>query len=220
MKKVLVLASRNPKKRKELEALLGRRALEVQTLDDYPNIPDPVEDGKTFMENAEKKALFVAKKTGLFSLADDSGLEVDALGGEPGVFSARYAGVADKKSRDAANNRKLLESLRGVATGERTARFRCCIALAGPSASGAVEILGRAEGKAEGIIIKELKGSQGFGYDPLFYHPSSGCTFAELSPEAKNRVSHRAQALERIRPVLKGLLETDADGEPSGGDCG
>lgn len=207
MNQVLVVASRNPKKRRELEALLRGLRLEVRALDDYPEVPDPVEDGKTFMENAEKKALFVARETGLPSLADDSGLEVDALDGAPGVYSARYAGVNDRPTRDEANNRKLLKSLRDVPEQERTARFRCSVAFAGPNLSGQVEILGRSEGEVEGIIIEEPRGKGGFGYDPLFYHPPSGCTFAELPTDRKNQLSHRARALVGIRPVLTRWLE-------------
>jgi XTP/dITP diphosphohydrolase len=207
MKKVLVVASRNPKKRGELEALLEGLPLEIRTLDDYPEVPDPVEDGKTFMENAEKKALFVARETGLPSLADDSGLEVDALDGAPGVFSARYAGVDDRLTRDEANNRKLLESLRGVPEQERTARFRCSVAFAGLDSSGQARILGRAEGKVEGIITEESRGKRGFGYDPLFYHMPSSCTFAELPADRKNQLSHRARALAGIRPVLIRWIE-------------
>jgi len=198
----LVLASRNPKKRIELEALLSGLPVTVLTLDDFPEVPDPVEDGRTFMENAEKKALFVAGRTGLPALADDSGLEVDALDGAPGVHSARYAGVNNRGTRDAANNRKLLEALRSVPAEQRTARFRCCVALAAPGRSAGAVIVGRAEGAVEGVILEEPRGKSGFGYDPLFYHPPSGCTFAELPADVKNRVSHRAQALAEIRPVL------------------
>jgi XTP/dITP diphosphohydrolase len=160
-----------------------------------------VEDGDTFAENAAKKAVFVAERTGLPALADDSGLEVDALDGRPGVHSARYAGDPNRESRDAANNRKLLEELRGIPQEKRTARFRCCIAFAVPGENGA-EISARSEGKVDGVMLKSPKGEEGFGYDPLFFHYPSGCTFAELPAKKKNQLSHRARALRKIRPFL------------------
>lgn len=198
---VLVLASRNRKKREEIQALLPSLAVRILTLDDFPEVPDPVEDGRTFAENARKKALFVASRTGHLALADDSGLEVDRLGGEPGVYSARYSGVEDRDTRDAANNRKLLERLRGVAAEHRTARFRCAIALASPD-----RILEESDGSVEGVILEESRGDYGFGYDPLFLYPPRSMTFAELPAEEKNRVSHRARALTAIQPALLRIL--------------
>lgn len=218
MQRTLVLASRNRKKRKELEALLEGLPVEVRTLDDYPEVPDPVEDGETFAENAEKKAVFVAERTGMPALADDSGLEVDALGGRPGVHSARYAGDPNRKTRDGANNRKLLEELDGVPEEKRTARFRCCIAFAVPGEFGA-GVAARSDGKVEGVILESARGEEGFGYDPLFFHPSSGCTFAELAAGKKNELSHRARALRKIRPFLKVWFSEpgeDVDGKDQG----
>jgi len=218
MKNVLVLASHNPRKRRELEALLEGLPISIRTLDDYPEVPEPEEDGATFVENAEKKALFVTARTGLPSLADDSGLEVDALGGAPGIRSARYAGAQKRSERDAANNRKLLEQLRAVPPPQRTARFTCCVALAAPDPSGHPAVVSQAEGTVEGVILDQPHGSGGFGYDPLFYHPPSGRTFAELPPEEKNRISHRARALAVIRPALLGWFGR-AD-EPGNSDSG
>ena len=201
MKRMLVLASRNLKKRRELEEILADLNVEIRTLDDYPDVPDPVEDGSTFMENAEKKALSVAAATGQVSLADDSGLEVDALGGAPGIYSARFGGESDREKRDDVNNRLLLSRLEEIPLEQRTARFRCAIAVAVPSPGG-ITIAGRSEGVVEGCILRETHGEAGFGYDPLFFHAPSGCTFAELPPDRKNHVSHRANALAAIRPVL------------------
>jgi len=205
MKPTLVLASRNRKKRAELEAILGGLPVRLLTLDDFPDVPDPVEDGETFLQNAAKKALFVARETGTYTLADDSGLEVDALNGRPGVRSARYAECDDRENRDLRNNRKLLREMEGVPKSRRTARFRCAIVLAGPSATDPREIirLGDSEGTVEGTILTEPRGLSGFGYDPLFYSAEVGCTFAEAKPEDKNRISHRARALAGIAPLLR-----------------
>jgi XTP/dITP diphosphohydrolase len=194
-----------------MEALLAGLPVEVRTLDEYPEVPDPVEDGETFAENAEKKAVFVAARTGLPALADDSGLEVDALDGRPGVHSARYAGDPDRETRDRANNEKLLRELQGVPDGERTARFRCCIAFAVPGENG-TDVVARSDGKVEGVILEGLRGDEGFGYDPLFFHQPSNCTFAELAAKRKNQLSHRASALQEIRPFLEQWFSNRADG--------
>jgi XTP/dITP diphosphohydrolase len=160
------------------------------------------EDGETFAANAAKKAREVAAAAGLPALADDSGLEVDALDGAPGVRSARYAGAGHD---DAANNRRLLAELAGVPTARRTARFRCAVALADPRGplGDTVEIR---EGACAGVILESPRGHNGFGYDPLFLYPELGRTFAELSLEEKGRLSHRARALAAMLPVLRAYL--------------
>ncbi|MGQ9824081.1 MAG: XTP/dITP diphosphatase [Desulfotomaculales bacterium] len=197
----IVLASRNPGKIRELRALLAPLKVAVVSLENYPALPEVEEDGATFTENAVKKACFAAAATGLWALADDSGLEVDYLGGAPGVFSARFAGPG---GGDRANNEKLLRLLAGVPLEKRTARFRCVVAVASPEKE-----VYTAEGACEGVIAFAPRGDKGFGYDPLFYVPSFGKTFAELDPEVKNAVSHRAKALAGARRIISGLL---ADG--------
>ena len=199
MEKRLVLATRNRKKLAELEQLLEGTGIEILGLDEFPQIPEVHEDGKTFAENAVKKARTVAEATGIVALADDSGLEVDALGGKPGVYSARFAG---EHGDDAANNAKLLELMRNVPEGQRKARFRCVVAIAVPG--GEVHLV---EGACEGHIGYEPKGDYGFGYDPLFVVEEFGKTMAELPPEVKNRISHRGRALERARAILASLWE-------------
>jgi XTP/dITP diphosphohydrolase len=194
----LVIATRNPGKFNEIAALLqGVDALLVP-LDRVGPIPLPPEGGQSFQENAWRKAEAVARGSGQLALADDSGLEVDALGGQPGVFSARFGG---SHTTDAERNALLLELLKGVAPGRRTARFRCVVAIAEPA--GPVRL---AEGICEGRVALEPRGSHGFGYDPVFEIPSLGKTFAELDPEIKNRLSHRAQAMAKARAVLAGIL--------------
>ncbi len=194
----LVLASRNPGKLRELKALLEPLDIEVVSLEEYPGIPEVVEDGLTFTENAVKKARAVAAATGQVALADDSGLEVDYLNGAPGVFSARFAG---EDRDDRANNEKLLHLLAGVPWEKRTARFRCVVAVAFPG--GAVYT---AEGVCEGMIADEPRGEKGFGYDPLFFVPAFGKTFAQLEPAEKNKISHRAKALRKARKILSEFL--------------
>jgi XTP/dITP diphosphohydrolase len=190
----LVLASRNRKKRLELQALLGVLDVNVRSAEEFPNVADVEEDGRTFLENARKKAHAFARATGLPALADDSGLEVDALGGAPGVRSHRYAGP---NATDSQNNEKLLRELQGVPPPKRTARFRCAAVLAWPDGR-VIE----AEGACEGILLDAPRGAGGFGYDPLFFVPEHGKTFAELPAESKNAISHRARALERLRALL------------------
>ncbi len=183
----LVIASKNIGKLKEFQSLLGGSSFNVVSLDEYPEIPEINETGSTFAENAIIKAEAVARYTGELSLADDSGLEVDVLDGRPGVYSARFAGVP---SSDEANNQKLLEMLSSVPDEKRTARFRCVIAIAAPGVP-----VQTVHGCCEGLITSVPSGTGGFGYDPLFYVPSLERTFAELSPEQKNKISHRAQAM-------------------------
>jgi XTP/dITP diphosphohydrolase len=186
----IVLASRNPKKSLELARLLQDLDVSVLGADRFPDVPDVVEDGATFVANARKKAVAFSRALGKLALGDDSGLEVDALGGAPGVKSHRFAGPS---ASDADNMRLLLERLRGVPEARRTARFRCAAVLVWPDGSSI-----EAEGSCEGVILDAPRGSGGFGYDPLFFSPVHGKTFAELPAEAKNATSHRARALARL----------------------
>ena len=190
-----MLASRNPGKIKEIQAMLVDLGIGLFSLNDYPEIPEIVEDGKSFLENALKKGRVVAEAAGEIVLADDSGLEVDALGGAPGIYSARYAG---NDADDLQNNRKLLHDLKGVPAANRGAAFRCVLILYPPD--GRYEAF---EGRWEGRIAEEPVGKGGFGYDPLFFLPGEGMTVAQLSPEVKNRVSHRAQAFAKLKERLR-----------------
>jgi XTP/dITP diphosphohydrolase len=194
MKPRLLFATTNPGKVKELRGLVGD-AVEVVSLKDLPPIPEPVEDGETFEANAEKKARAYAEASGLPSLADDSGLCVDALGGRPGVHSARYA-----EGDDRARYQKLLGELEGLPEERRTASFQCALCLAMPGGEARIEV-----GRCEGRILTGPRGSHGFGYDPVFFIPALGKTMAELTPEEKAGVSHRGQAFRRMRPALLGL---------------
>ena len=200
----LVFATRNPGKVVELHELLAELDLDldVLSLDDLEaeglSVAEVVEDGDTFAANAAKKAREVSAATGLPALADDSGLEVDALGGAPGVLSARYAGP-EASSRD--NNEKLVAALSDVPDGERGARFRSCLALADVAGPLGAELI-TAEGRCEGVILRQPRGEGGFGYDPLFYSPELDATFAEAGVGAKNDLSHRARAMAAIRPRL------------------
>lgn len=192
----ILLATGNRGKVKELQEML-EKDIKVLSLSDYPGFPEVEETGKTFAENALLKARRAALFSGLVSLADDSGLEVDALKGAPGVYSARFAG--EPKS-DERNIDKLLSELEGVPEKDRTARFRCSLALVTPDGR---EYL--TEGTVEGIILEERRGTGGFGYDPVFYLPALAKTMAELSLEEKNRLSHRAQAFRKALPILKDI---------------
>ncbi|WP_413379266.1 XTP/dITP diphosphatase [Alkalihalobacillus sp. 1P02AB] len=199
MAQTLIIATKNQGKAKELASIFSEDGIEVKTLLDYPEIPDIVEDGETFQENALKKASVIAKEFQLPVLADDSGLIVDALGGEPGVYSARYAGEGKD---DRANLEKVLLELKGVPIDKRTARFHCTLALAFPTGKSYFF-----EGDCEGIITEEPKGHGGFGYDPIFFVPEKGVTMAELEPSEKNKISHRAKAIEALKEnqhLLKG----------------
>jgi XTP/dITP diphosphohydrolase len=194
----LLVATNNPGKVREYEALLEELPLTL-TYPTQEGIDVEVkETGSTFAENARLKAAAYAGASGLLTLADDSGLEVDALGGEPGTRSARYAGQG---ASDEDRYRLLLSKLEGVPWERRTARFRCVIAVVG--LQGEVRT---AEGTCEGVIAFEPKGGHGFGYDPVFYMPEHGRTMAELEPEVKNRISHRARAAEGARRILQKLL--------------
>ena len=194
----IVLATRNQGKIAEIKALLP--GLGIQPAASYPGCPEPDETGRNFEENALIKARAVAQYTSRAALADDSGLEVDALDGAPGVRSARYAGAG---ATDRDNIQRLLDALDGIPDADRTARFRCAMAVAAPD--------GRTwtvEGVCEGRIIRKPRGGAGFGYDPLFVPAGYKSTFGELERSVKNRISHRAMALDRIRDVLEALRDT------------
>ena len=190
----LVLATRNRHKGEELAALLGDLGITIRTLDEFPDAPDVVEDGDTCEANAIKKARAIAEFTGLPAVADDTGLEVDALGGRPGIYAARYAGE-DATYED--NCRKLLRELMGVPLERRTARFLTVAAIALPSDGVRV-----AQGTLDGVIAEEASGTLGFGYDPVFLIPELGKTLAQLSADQKNTISHRAKAFTKMREIL------------------
>jgi XTP/dITP diphosphohydrolase len=196
---VLVVGTRNPKKRAEIHEILHDLPIEVRDLTSWPGAPEIVEDGATFEANARKKASELARHLNQWVLGEDSGLVVPALGGRPGVYSARYAG---KQGDDEANNRKLLAELALLPDDRRAAYYVCTAALADPA--GDVQAV--FEGRCHGIIIKEPRGNGGFGYDPLFLIPEYHRTFGELSARAKHVLSHRARALERLRPMIRQLL--------------
>lgn len=178
--------------------MLADSNIEVVILDDIAPIEEAIEDGDTFDHNARKKALHYARASGLCTLADDSGLEVDALHGAPGIYSARYAG---QDADDNSNNAKLICELAGTPEKERTARFRCAMALATPQ-----EVVATSGGRIEGFIVDDPRGCNGFGYDPHFFIPDRNMTAAELLPDEKNRISHRARALTAIRGRIVELL--------------
>lgn len=191
----LVVATRNRGKIRELEHLLEGVVEMVLPIDRFPFLPEVEEDGETFAENAVKKAWAAAQATGLPALADDSGLEVDALDGRPGVYSARFAGAG---AGDAANNVKLLEELAGIKAAGRTAAFHCVLAFCLPD--GTCRTF---DGRLAGLILTELQGDGGFGYDPLFLVPDYRQTLAQLPLEIKNRISHRGKALAEFRRFLE-----------------
>ncbi len=191
----LVLATRNRHKGVELAALLSDLGITIRTLEEFPEAPEVEEDGETCEANAVKKATAVAKATGLPAIADDTGLEVDALGGRPGAYAARYAG---ENATYEDNWRKLLQELTGVPREQRTARFVTVAALAFPSNGVSVT-----KGVLEGRITEKPAGSGGFGYDPVFFVPEMGRTLAQLTPAEKNRISHRAQAFTRAKELLQ-----------------
>jgi XTP/dITP diphosphohydrolase len=200
----ILFATTNAHKLSEASAILEPFAIELHSLGSLSGeFPEPVEDGDTFEANAALKARYYAKLTGLRCLAEDSGIEVDALGGAPGVYSARYSGVEGPASeRDRANNDKLLAALQGVPAERRQARFVCaaCVADAGG------RVLAEARGTFEGAIADAPRGTNGFGYDPLLYLPDRGCTSAELSSAEKHARSHRGEALRLLAPRLLEVL--------------
>ncbi|MCS7220192.1 MAG: XTP/dITP diphosphatase [Anaerolineae bacterium] len=194
----LLIATRNQGKLREYRQLLANMPVEITDLDELGITEEVAETGSTFVENAVQKALTYARLSGLWTWADDSGLEVDALGGEPGVHSARFAGL---EATDADRYGLLLQRMAHVPPGQRTARFYCVIAIATPE--GHVEV---AEGRCEGEIALAPRGVHGFGYDPVFYLPDHGCTMAELPLEEKNRISHRARATQAAQRILERML--------------
>jgi len=194
----LVLATGNKNKVRELQELLADLPFTVVTIEEYPGLVMPEEDQTTFAGNAALKAEEVSLFSGELALADDSGLEVDALGGRPGVYSARYAG---EEGNYAANNRLLLQELSGLPPEQRAARFVCAIAITIPGDQTYI-----IEEECPGVIAQELKGEGGFGYDPLFIYPPAGLTFAEMRAAEKNQVSHRGRALKRARELLRKLF--------------
>jgi XTP/dITP diphosphohydrolase len=206
MSRPLVFATRNKGKLVELRALLP--GIDVLSLDEAAaklgrDIPEVVEDADTFAGNAAKKAREVSQITGLPALADDSGLEVDALDGAPGVYSARYAGEGHD---DAANNAKLISALTDVPEAKRTARFRAVLALADVTGKLGDRVI-TADGACEGVILTAPRGTGGFGYDPLFFAPELGMTFAEAGVGPKSDLSHRARAMRAMKPQLLAYLE-------------
>jgi XTP/dITP diphosphohydrolase len=199
MAKVLVLGTRNGKKRQEILEILGGLPLELRDLSGYPKAPEVEETGTTFEVNARKKATELARALQEWVLGEDSGLVVPALAGRPGVYSARYAG---KQGDDAANNTRLLAELAPFPATKRDAYYVCTAALADPSG----EVHAVVEGRCHGRIVDDYRGGGGFGYDPLFLIPEYHRTFGELSAVVKHALSHRARALGQLRPVLRKVL--------------
>lgn len=206
MKKILA-ATTNPGKIAEIRAMIDAN-VEWVSLSDFPNIGEVKEDGATFAENAHKKAVGYAKATGLWTLADDSGLVIDALGGGPGVKSARFSGkktkVTERSLIDHRNIARVLKLLDGVPKEKMTARFVCCLCLASPD-----KILAETQGTLEGLIIEKEIGTNGFGYDPIFLVPHLNKTVAQLAADEKNAISHRGNAIRKLKPLLlQQLLKT------------
>jgi len=202
----IVLASRNKGKVREIEAVLAPLGVRVKSLDDYPDITEPAEEGETFAQNARDKAIYYAKATGQWCLADDSGLEVDALDGAPGVYSARWS--TDQCDENAprevitnANNERLLRELAETPDEKRTARFVCHLALAEDE-----RVIIETFDTLEGTIANQLRGKNGFGYDPLFFLPQRSCTAAELTAQEKNEISHRGKAVRHFAKLLGSFL--------------
>ncbi len=197
----LVLATRNDDKIREIAAIYARLNLDLRTLRDWPEIGELPEHGETYADNARSKAAAVAAATGFLSLADDSGIEIDALGGRPGAHSRRFLG---EEATDEDRNARVLALLKDVSDAGRTARYRAAVAVARPG--GEVRVF---EGTCEGRIARAPRGRHGFGYDPIFLVPEEGRTMAELSPEVKNLISHRARAHRAAEPYLAALLRGD-----------
>jgi XTP/dITP diphosphohydrolase len=195
MVETIVIASKNKGKIDEIKEMLSDLPLEILSLNQYANAPDVEEKGGTFLENALLKGKAISDFTGMPVVADDSGLEVDHLGGGPGIFSARYAGPG---ASDEENNKKLLGALKNVPVPQRGATFRCALILYFPH--GEYQAF---EGRWRGRIGEELRGGHGFGYDPLFYLPDEGMTVAEITAEAKNKLSHRSQAVHELKKYLQ-----------------
>jgi XTP/dITP diphosphohydrolase len=208
MVSILILATTNKNKVKEFQEILKDFPIEIRSLADFGPLPEAIEDGETFDDNAYKKAIHTAKILGFPAIADDSGLEVEALNGAPGVYSARYAGG---QATDRDNVDKLLQEMKGVKN--RKATFRCALSIAVPSGPALTY-----EGRCEGLILEERKGESGFGYDPVFFFEDLGKTFAECTMAEKNKVSHRGKALaemkEEFPQVLKWLDQRLAEEKP------
>ncbi|CAN7299245.1 XTP/dITP diphosphatase [Rossellomorea sp. LjRoot5] len=198
MTKRVIIATKNRGKAKEFQHMFAPYGYEVQTLLDLPHIEDVEETGVTFEENAILKAETVARELGELVIADDSGLSIDALEGRPGVYSARYAG--EEKS-DEANMAKVLEELESVEESDRTARFYCVLAIAGPDMETKT-----VTGSCEGMILRDKRGTNGFGYDPIFFVPSLGKTMAELTQDEKSQISHRGHALKKLGNMISDLV--------------
>ena len=199
----ILVATTNPGKIAELSAMLDADVQWVN-LSDFKGIGEIKEDGQSFAENARKKALGYAKETGLWTIADDSGLVIDALGGQPGVKSARFSGAKDKERTliDHKNIAKVLKLLEGVPKEKRTAKFVCCLCMA-----GADKVLIETQGSLEGLIIDRETGTNGFGYDPIFFVPKLNKTVAQMDADEKNTISHRGNAIRKLRPLLNELLQ-------------
>ena len=202
MKQIVVLASRNQKKIRELVALLCPFGVEIKGLDEFPVIGEIEETGATFVENALLKASTVSRLTGFVAVADDSGLVVDALGGEPGVYSARYSEEAGRPATDERNTEKLLAATARVPDAERTARFVSVMAATAPDGTQVV-----AEGFWEGLLTRAPAGTNGFGYDPVFFDPEQGMTAAQMEPSQKNARSHRARACVKLLELWPGFAK-------------
>lgn len=197
----VIIATKNRGKAKEFEKLFLPKGLTVKTLLDYPELEDVEETGTTFEENAVLKAETIAKVLGARVISDDSGLEVDALDGRPGVYSARYAGI---EKNDEANIDKLLDELQNVPDSDRTARFCCALAMAEPGRE-TLTVFGTCEGR----ILSKRRGTNGFGYDPVFFVESEAKAMAELSSEEKNKISHRAMAIKQLEEILQEREKND-----------
>lgn len=198
MNKTIIIATKNQGKAEEFKNIFHMYGYQVKTLLDFPEIQDVPETGQTFTENALQKANAIAQELNTIVLADDSGLEVDALEGKPGIYSARFAG---EHGNDAKNNEKLIQELAGIPVEDRSANFHCSLAMVAPNRAPLL-----VEGKIDGQILEAGRGENGFGYDPLFYIPAFDKTMAELTDTEKNQVSHRARAIQELEKHLKDWL--------------
>lgn len=200
VQKEIVIATRNPGKMREITSILESSQIKFLSLLDFPEIPEIIEDGTTFAENAQKKAMVISRLTGRLAIADDSGLCVQAWQGKPGIFSSRFAG---ENATDKERYQKLLREMQGIPLAKRRAAFFCAIAIASPQ--GKVQVV---EGKCSGLISLSPRGTHGFGFDPIFLLPKLGKTMAELGPEEKNKISHRARALKKLKKILPTFLSS------------
>ncbi len=198
MDKTIIIATQNMGKAKEFKNIFNEQGYKIKTLLDFPDIGDIPETGETFAENAFQKASILSKELNTIVLADDSGVEVDALDGQPGIYSARFAG---EHGNDEKNNQKLLKELEGLSEEERKANFHCSLVMVGPKREALF-----VEGLVFGQILETARGENGFGYDSLFYVPEFDKTMGELTSEEKNKVSHRAKAIEKLKEHLNDWL--------------